>query len=242
MIKFIRNQLYLLKQFWLSLFFYPEIHLDETDYEKYWQARGLGRLLNSFQKKRADLILKEIKNQSSVIDIGGGDGRVLNYLKQHKPLGELTVVDTSAPALKVAVASGLKTIKADITNPDFFGKISLADYFVLFEVLEHIPHPEEIFIRALSLAKKGVFFSVPNSGFIAHRLRLLLGRFPLQWRISPWEHIRFWTVSDAHGWLKQLGVKSYRLKIYEGPAGLNWLWPSLFGRGLWVFVPATSAF
>ena len=49
-----------------------------------------------------------------------------------------------------------------------------------------------------------------------HRLRLMLGKFPLQWRTSPGEHVRFWTTSDMHWWLKNvIGLKKEDYKLYH---------------------------
>ena len=39
-----------------------------------------------------------------------------------------------------------------------------------------------------------------------HRLRYMLGRFPLQWIVNPNEHIRFWTLKDLIWWLDYLNI------------------------------------
>ena len=62
--------------------------------------------------------------------------------------------------------------------------------------------PEEFLLELLeNKSIEKVFFSIPNSGFFMHRIRYMLGRFPLQWIVNPNEHIRFWTLKDLIWWL-----------------------------------------
>ena len=89
----------------------------------------------------------------------------------------------------------------------------------------------------LKKAKKGVFFSVPNSGYISYRLRLLFGSFPVQWKIHPGEHLRFWTYKDIKWWLKQLNLyHKSEIYVYEGIPFLNKIWKNLFGAGILVYI------
>jgi hypothetical protein len=102
----------------------------------------------------------------------------------------------------------------------------------MLELLEHIPHSEELMLSALGKSQKGIFISFPNTGYYRHRLRLLFGKFPLQWRVFPNEHVRFWTYTDAKWWLKSLGIQNYTLHCYKGIPLLNKILPSIFGAGM----------
>jgi len=225
---------------WLrSLFEYPPLKWQGSDYDEYWRYRKLtGQTpLNSFQKNRAELVLKYIEERSSVLDIGGGSGSVLLYVNDRKKISKMVVADISKSALEMARENGLITVEVDISKIGTLRDIPAADYIFMFEVLEHISNSEEVLNWAISRAGKGVFFSVPNTGFLFHRLRLFLGRFPLQWRLNPSEHLRFWTLRDMKWWLKELGYQTYKLHGYEGVPLLSDLWPSLFSEGLFVFIP-----
>lgn len=225
---------------WLRLIFrYPKLGIHDASYDAYWQARGLDSKtrLNSFQKKRADLVLKRIEKDSVVLDVGCGSGALLAYVNGVKPMKRLIGMDISEKALAFARENGVETVKGDISDLETLNKFPKADYVLMFEVIEHFPNSEELIKWAAGHAKKGVFFSVPNTGFFAHRLRLLLGRFPLQWRVNPSEHLRFWTVRDMKWWLRGLGFEDYILELYEGVPLANKIWPSLFGQGIWLFLP-----
>jgi len=239
----IKEKLYPFKKILVSLFHYPKMEIDKFDYNNYWQHRNLSidSQLNSFQKKRADLVLQVIEKDSVIIDIGCGDGGVLSYIHKEKPMKELIGVDTSNDALLLAEKKDIKIIQMNVSNKEALKELPLADYIFLFEVIEHVSDSEELIKWAVEHSKKGVFFSVPNTGFIGHRLRLLFGSFPLQWRIHPSEHLRFWTLRDMQWWLKSLGYINSKIHMYEGLPLFNKIWSSLFAQGIFIRIKTNQS-
>lgn len=238
-----KDSLYQGKEWLKQLFVYPALKYKDVDYDLYWEnKRGdLIGSLSSWQKKRADFILEKIDgDKNSFVDIGCGDGSVLKYIAEHSRTSSLVGVDISDVALSKAQLRGIKTIQADISEKNFLQKLPTSDYVLLLEVLEHIGHSEKLLEQAYKLSKKGVFFSFPNTGFIVHRLRLFLGRFPLQWTLFPGEHLRFWTKKDLVWWLDSLGYREYTIHCYNGVSGLNILWPGMFALGFMVYLPKKS--
>ena len=101
----------------------------------------------------------------------------------------------------------------------------------MFEVLEHIPNAEEAMFRIKDAFKSKIaFFSIPNSGSLYDRIRLLRGRFPKQWVVHPSEHVRFWTLNDFKFTLSSLDIKL--VKVHEIPHNhsLNRISSSLFSQ------------
>lgn len=221
-----------IKHWGCDLWRYPALHPLDVSYDTYWLERSISNVLNSFQKKRADTLLSLVGAGDSILDVGCGDGRILAYLALQNPSLHLSGVDGSPAALNVARRRGLNVRQADIRDPKSFENTPV-DYVIFFEVLEHMFNAEELLAWAMKNARKEVVFSVPNTGFLFHRLRLLFGRFPLQWRAHPSEHVRFWTARDMHWWLRHLGY-SYKMYFYEGIPLLNRVWPSLFAAGLFI--------
>lgn len=222
-----------LKHWIRDLLRYPTYRVADESYNEYWIQRGMGSL-NSFQKYRADFILKFAHDNDSILDIGCGDGRTLVYLKGRNANLRLSGIDSAQKALEVARGRGLDVTQGDLRDLSAFDD-RVADYIILFEVLEHMVDSEKLLAWAHDHARKAVIFSVPNTGFIIHRLRLLFGRFPLQWRAHPSEHLRFWTLRDMHWWLDSLGYQC-TLHTYEGIPFLNRLWPALFAAGIIVTI------
>ncbi len=236
MINRIRHHLYVWKEWFKSLITYPEFKPHEADYNRYWHTRKLNRTsLNDFQKERAELALRYIEKGSKLVDVGSGNGAVLTYINEKKPMERLMGIDISQDALEMARENGVETFLINVADRDSRSSIPSADYIFLFEVLEHMAQSEEVLQWAVSHARRGVLFSVPNTGFLFHRLRLLFGRFPLQWRTHPSEHVRFWTLGDMRWWLDQQAYM-YTLHAYQGIPILKSVWPALGAQGLFVYI------
>jgi len=208
--------------------------LNQFDYEKYWKE--LWRedvVVTSLYKYKLTLTAKIIEPGSSILDLGCGDGRLLKYLKETRNI-EAHGVEFSRAAAEQAKANGLDVTITDLTQFSITAGLEY-DYIILSEVIEHLSRPEDLLQKLHSKFKQNIIISIPNSGFILDRLRLLIGRFPRQWGWHPSEHLRFWTVPDFLFWCQRLGYrvdKFYGLKdeYYDIKLPL-WKWyPRLFAR------------
>lgn len=239
MIKKIRDVAYSIKQEVRQIFVYPRLTLGKIDYDAYWndkRGENMG-VISDWQQIRADFVVKIMNGKRGFfLDIGCGDGSVLNYLKDKGVLSEAIGVDISKFALEHVKKLGFDVIEADIANKSFIDSIPDAEYAILFEILEHIPHSETMLQEVYKRMRKGVFFSFPNTGFFVHRFRLLFGKFPLQWRLFPGEHLRFWTKKDLIWWLRSLGYRDFKVNYYKGVPAFNEIWPSFFAAGFIVFI------
>jgi methionine biosynthesis protein MetW len=215
---------------------YPDIAAGKdfgVDYDIYWHRRGgiKGRGLSTWQKERADITANIIEPGSTVLDLGAGDGAMLVYLREKigiKPIG----VEVSKDSLDALRQNGIEAVEADITNRAALERLPEVDYITGFEILEHMPAPESLLNSLRSKARKGMIFSFPNTGYYIHRLRLLCGRFPLQWIAHPGEHLRFWTLADVRSWAPQTGLTLRHLIPYQGLPSLSRILPSWFAQGV----------
>lgn len=232
----IKDILYYLKEDIKRLRKYPETSLKDdfkVDYDKYWKKRGRNNeaILSEWQKERALQISKIIVGGDVIMDMGCGDGAILKFLMDKNKVDGIGV-DMIDSILVNAGKLGIKTIKCDMTNIPSLIDLPEVDYIMGFEILEHMPNPEEFIITMLPKVRKGMIFSFPNTGYYAHRLRLLFGSFPLQWILHPSEHLRYWTVRDVKWWVKSLGLKLDSLILYKGIPFFNKLIPTLFSQGI----------
>lgn len=212
------------------LYAYPDTaQVGVVDYDTYWDNKaqtGLGKL-SPWRLKRAQVFAALVAPGDRVLDLGVGDGALLRYMIDTRGISG-SGLDISPKAVAFCREQGLDVALADINRPmsDFLhGEY---DYIVLSEIIEHLPDPESLLNDLRPFVRKGFIVSIPNTGFHQHRLRLLFGRFPLQWVVTPGEHLRFWTRADFHWWARQLGFEIAREVPYEGTPSLKNVWPGLF--------------
>tara|TARA_B100001057_G_scaffold30468_1_gene27761 strand:- start:920 stop:1699 length:780 start_codon:yes stop_codon:yes gene_type:complete len=209
---------------------------ENLDYEIYWQNKGNIKQLkaNSYHIKRAKFVSLVAEPNSSLLDLGSGDGAQLKEIEKICHI-EMTASDFSDATLSRLREIGFSTKKINLKQE--FSIDDSYDYISFFEVLEHLPNSEEILLEAYKNCNKGIFFSFPNTGYYIFRIELLFGKFPKQWRTHPSEHLRFWTRSDLRLWLKNLNLyEKSEVYSYEGIPILNKILPNLFSRGLFVFI------
>lgn len=231
-----------MKEWAKRMYVYPQTVIvpgKHFDYDSYWkEKRGsyMGRL-GAWQSLRATLAAQVIDSHNGKVvnDIGSGSGEVAVFIKKNSKVKKVIAYDSSPYALEIARSLGLETKQFDINKEGEFAHIEQADFTIMFEILEHIPGPEELLKSAFEKSSIGVLFSFPNTGFFVHRFRLFFfGKFPMQWAKHPAEHIRFWTKKDLLWWMEAQGYKNYTINYYIGIPFLKSVWPNMFAAGFFV--------
>lgn len=221
-------------QAWRRLFVYPAgADLRQSDYDAYWREKAMRSRaqLASWRLRRAHVFASLLSPGDRVLDLGVGDGAILHHLVTERQI-VAQGLDISPDAVRFCREQGLRVDLADLARPFETLPDGSWDYAILSEVLEHLPNPEQLLEALRPRVRNALIVSVPNSGFITHRLRLLLGRFPLQWVVWPGEHLRFWTITDFAWWTLHLDFTIVGQHPYEGVRVLRRWWPTLFAAGL----------
>ncbi|MGB0110907.1 MAG: methionine biosynthesis protein MetW [Terriglobales bacterium] len=209
-----------------GMFKQHEFRPENANYESYWQERGPGAIHPRFQ-----IIARQLRLGETVLDVGCGDGAMLEYFSREKGVHGVGI-DVSSVAVKTARERG---VDARLQNLGQFyrevGKTGF-DHVIMSEVLEHLTDSEDYVAKGWQLAVKTLWLTFPNIAYFPHRLRLLAGRFPVQWAVFPSEHVRFWSIPDFQFWLKQLGMMEPRMYASNGLTifGLHRMWPNLLGN------------
>lgn len=151
-------------------------------YEKYWSKRRKGdtkaipdyvpQLLRKYTIYGA--IRSQIPEGSRILDLGCGDGNVsVEYLTR----GEVTGIDISKTALKIAGSRGIKTIYHDLNSIPYPIKSHYYDVIILTDVLEHLIDPVGLLNYLKSTVQKGgrLIITVPNFARLDNRIRMLAG-------------------------------------------------------------------
>jgi len=187
----------MLKKMIEEIFGYRPYKIGDMDYEEYW---GYRRESGKKGLKQRDLVIASlIENSSSVLDIGCGNGRLLEYLINEKGvIGQ--GIDNSETALEMVRGKGITTYKCDLNGGDIPTNRTY-DYIVMSEIIEHLADPEKLIKSVQDRFSKSLIVTFPNIGHFTYRLRLLSGRFPECWKWHPGEHVRFWTEKDFKYWV-----------------------------------------
>ena len=225
-----------IKEFYRMLTISPQVRIGGWDYDDYWESKrgnDIGKNINDYQLFRASWVSERVNKKDFVLDLGCGDGAVIKKIRDHV---EVRVIgaDVSQKAITALSEVGIDGILCDLNDIEgSLSKVKDVDHILLLEVIEHYPNSENLLLNCMNKVCKSLVFSIPNTGYLPYRLRLLFGRFPAQWRVSPGEHLRFWTLRDLQIWLEQLGLlESAEVDTYQGIPILNRLFPSVFSAGI----------
>jgi len=132
------------------------------------------------------LIADMIAPNSRVLDIGCGDGALIEHLTREKHADARGIEIDMAEVTK-AVANGMAVIHGDADNDLAFYPDGAFDYVVLSRTLQAVEKPREVLRQMLRIGAHAIL-SFPNFGHWQVRLRLLTtGRMPnTQTWSRPW--------------------------------------------------------
>jgi len=155
------------------------------------------------------LIADMIAPKSRVLDVGCGDGALLDHLVHAKGV-DGRGVEISQAGVNACVTQGLSVIQgnADTDLKDY--PSDAFDYVVLSQTLQATRKPHQVMKQLVRIGRRAIV-SFPNFGHWRVRWQLLTrGRMPvtdsmpLQWFNTP--NIHFCTILDFIGLCDELGI------------------------------------
>jgi methionine biosynthesis protein MetW len=127
---------------------------------------------------------------TKVLDLGCGDGELLEWLAENKGV-EARGVEISGEKVRRAIARGVSAYQGDIDNGLADYPAQAFDYVILSQTLQETRHPRQVLAEMLRIGRRAIV-AFPNFGHWRMRLSMLAsGRaprtklFPYQWYESP---------------------------------------------------------
>ena len=161
-------------------------------------------------KKEFEVISKIIQSNKRVLDVGCGDGILMEYLKNHQQ-NDVRGLEPQKELVRKSIAKGLSVIEGDAEKDLIqFPKKSF-DYVVLSQTLQAFLKPEEVLNQLLRIGKQTII-SIPNFGYWKVRLHLLFkGTMPVtknlpnEWHDTP--NLHMCTIQDFINFCNKKNIK-----------------------------------
>jgi len=171
-------------------------------------------LMRATLRRDLQLIADMISPESRVLDIGCGDGALLDYLTNHKSV-DGRGIEISQDGVNACVIHGLSVIQGDADTDLVDYPSDAFDYVVLGQTLQATHNPRNVLEELVRIGRYAIV-SFVNFGHWRIRWRLLAGgHMPVtaggeyRWYDSP--DIHLFTISDFVDLCADLG-----LRIEEG--------------------------
>jgi len=185
------------------------------------------------QRRDLEHIIDWVPSESRVLDLGCGEGELLDALIDAKQVSGVGV-DIDISNVAKALGRGLQVLQQDMElGLDNFSEKSFDAVIVAYS-LQVLSQPHELLDRVADIGIE-VIVSFPNFGHWRSRLALLLGgkmpktrSLPYNWYDTP--NIHFCTIADFEALCRELQITILE-KRTMGPVNLlSSLWPNLFAK------------
>jgi len=160
-------------------------------------------VLNRFLKKIARLLKKVNSTTILTLDIGCGEGHMIEYLKLQQLVGRYVGADLDKKKIKYAATYHpfCQYLAVDVEALAF--KSNTFDLILSAEMLEHLSDPANALREIKRVAKPGAYFlvSVPNEPFFRWG-NVLRGKYWERGGRTP-GHVNYWRPSEFRKVLRQ---------------------------------------
>jgi len=170
-------------------------------------------------KEEFKVISELIDEKSRVLDVGCGDGILMEYLLKNKVV-DVRGLEISKEKVKKCLSNGLAVVEGDAEyDLKQFPDLSF-DYVILSQTLQAFMSPENVIKDLLRVGKK-VIVTIPNFGHWKVRLDLLFkGEMPItknlpyEWYNTP--NLHMCTIQDFYNFCNNKGINIFKTISLNG--------------------------
>ena len=152
-------------------------------------------------KQEFKIISDLIEKNTRVLDVGCGDGILMEYLKYNKEI-DIRGIEIFKDNVQKCLSKGLIVIEGDAEKDLLQFPDGSFDFVILSQTLQAFLNPEIVIKELLRVGKKAIV-TIPNFGFWKVRLHLLIkGTMPItknlpdEWYNTP--NLHMCTIKDFY--------------------------------------------
>ena len=171
-----------------------------------------------------------VRMESSVLDLGCGDGSLLRYLRESRRVTGYGVEIADAGVL-ACVKNGISVLQRDLEQGLAEFRNDSFDYVILSQTLQTVRGSERIVAEMLRVGREGIV-TFPNFGYWRNRVQVIAGRMPIsdnlpyQWYDTP--NVHLCTIEDFERFCASHGITIVERKVITDDRPVAF-WPNLFG-------------
>ena len=161
-------------------------------------------------KKEFKIIAQIIKSNKRVLDVGCGDGTLMDYLKKNQQ-NDVRGLEPKKDLVQQCISKGLSVIEGDAEKDLFQFPEKSFDYVVLSQTLQAFLYPDAVLNQLLRIGKQTII-SIPNFGYWKIRLHLLFKgtmpitkNIPYEWYNTP--NLHMCTIQDFVNFCNSKSIK-----------------------------------
>ena len=184
------------------------------------------------QNSRYDFpIIENWTHQNSkVLDLGCGDGSLLNYLKEKKDIKGFGIEKNKENWL-LSLKNNIDVIQMDLEIGLAGFETNSFDLVILSRTIQSMNHIEEIIHEMMRVGKE-VIITFPNFGYWKNRFQIMQGNMPVsnelpyKWFETP--NIHLCTIQDFDNLCRANKIKGEQRLILTDKKSVNF-YPNFFG-------------
>jgi methionine biosynthesis protein MetW len=173
------------------------------------------RKLLAGDEGRTDLsaIAQWIEPGSSVLDLGCGEGELLEHLMAEKGVRGAGV-DIDLDKIVACVQKGIPVVQKDLNGSLECFETGAYDYVIVSQTIHQLREPDRMMAEILRIGRRAIV-SFPNFGHYSLRLQLLASgtmpkssALPFEWYRTP--NIHLMTIADFEKFCGERGIRILR--------------------------------
>jgi methionine biosynthesis protein MetW len=164
-------------------------------------------------KTEFKLIADLIETGTRVLDVGCGDGTLMEFLKDNKEI-DVRGIEISKNNVQQCIGKGLTVIEGDAEQDLSQFPDGSFDFVILSQTLQAFLNPEKVISELLRVGKKAIV-TIPNFGYWKVRLHLLMkGTMPVtrtlpdEWYNTP--NLHMCTIKDFFTFCENRKINIYK--------------------------------